>query len=234
MALEGKLIDMPLTDLLYIFQRGSRGGSLILWNATQLGTIWFRHGQPIHALLVSQRDRQILHRGESALMSLTAWPDGQFLYKADTRSDEQPPTISKPTAVLIAESRSRHAGLQPRALPAELTPFAELRLLPDFYDGRAVVELSPEDWTVLTKIRPGATVAAIAGLAACPVERALQIVAHLITLGLVAVVPLADLPPRRLTVAPPPGLRSREVGGAPVSKLTRAIRRRLEQLSSAS
>lgn len=234
MALEGKLTDMPLTDLLYIFQRGARAGSLVLWNAAELATVWFRQGQPFHALVLSQGDRRLLHKGEGALLALSAWADGQFLYKPDSRTDGQPATIDKPSTVLIAQMNHQRGGAPPRPLPPELTPLTALRLLPEFYGGRAAVELSVEDWTVLTRIKPGTTVEELALMGEMTVERTLHVVAHLITLGLVCTVQLANLPPRRLTVAPPAGLMARQVGEAPVSNLTRAIRRRLQQMASAS
>jgi hypothetical protein len=234
MAFEGHLVDMPVIDLLRVFQRGARSGRLFLWTRAEWAVVWFRTGQAAHAVVLEQRERRPLAAGEQAIFHVLGWAEGQFRFVAAEQPEMFLVTIKRPTAALIVEALRRRPSQGARPLPAGLSARTPLRMLPHLAGDDETVHVSVQEWLVLTRIGHRATPAELAAQTGLGLERTLALVARLIELGLVAPAPLADLPARRLTVDPPPALGQRHEGPASVTNLTRAIRRRLQQLGAAS
>lgn len=231
MGLEGKLTDMPLLDLLRIFQRGARNGKLALWDENEWALLWIKAGQVVNAIVLSMPDRRPLQAGEHAIFHLFTWTDGHFRYSPDDASDGYAITIRQSTAELIAEAlrRRRLAALPPPV--GDLTLWTPLCPVPQGASANEFVKLSVEEWNVLVRIGQQTTAKAIASQTGMPAGRVLEVVSQLIDCGLVIPVTLADLPQRRLTVSPADYAHLASGSEAPISNLTRAIRRRLQQIA---
>jgi hypothetical protein len=231
MGLEGKLADMPVLDLLRVFQRSARSGKLIIWHATQSALIWFLEGQVVSAVVLERLTMHPLHTGEEAIFTLFTWPDGHFRYRHGLSKGSYQVTITRPTSTLIVEALQRRCAVAVVPAPGELTLQTPLCVLPHMAGVNERIQLNGEDWFVLTQIGPAATVGQLVTQTGLPPERVLTVVAHLIAFGLVMRVPLADLPERQLTVelsGPTTGIFQMNT---PITSLTRAIRRRLQQIT---
>lgn len=230
MALEGKLSDMPMHDLLRVFQRSTRSGKLVLWNKAELGLLWLLDGQVVNALVLTKPDRRPLHSGEHAVFHLFGWPDGLFRYSPDPERGSYPITIERPTGKLIGEALKHRASDPISTAWGELTLQTPLRVLPQIADNDEQIPLNSEQWTVLVRIGQGSNAMQVAMQTEMDPQQVLMIVANLIDYGLVMPALLADLPQRRLTVEPPlPSVEAQE--STPITNLTRAIRRRLKQIA---
>ncbi|NTU79202.1 MAG: DUF4388 domain-containing protein [Chloroflexales bacterium] len=231
MGLEGKLTDMPMLDLLRVFQRSARSGKLMLWNEVEWALIWLLEGQVVSAVVLHKPAMRPQHAGEEAIFQLFTWADGHFRYNPDSVRGSYPITIRRSTSDLIIEAlQRRRAEARPPA-PGELTLQTPLCILPQMAGTNEYIRLSVEEWMVLTRIGQQATAQQVAAQTRLPQAKVLMIVDHLIACGLIMCVPLADLPQRQLTVEPPRSAASHAEGNAPITNLTRAIRRRLQQLA---
>lgn len=224
MSLQGRLLDVPLIDLLRIFQRGERSGRIFLTSPAERAAIWFQQGQVVHAALAADNGQGQGLVGEAALFALLDWPDGQFRYLAPVDGERYRVTITRSTNLLILEALRRGEGQ--RSLPPGLSPHATLRAVPGAIGDEAGT-LSPSELQVVSMIGQRCTAEQIADRLQVECAWVLQVVARLIDLGVVAVAQLLELPQRRVTVAFPSRAEAGEQG---TSNLARAIRRRLSQL----
>lgn len=231
MGLEGKLTDMPVVDLLRVFQRSLRSGKLVIWTEGESALVRLMDGQAINAVVMSTADRRPLHTGEQAIFHIFTWSNGQFRYNPDSASGSYPITIRRPTGTLIAEALQRRRAPSKAPSSGDLTMQTHLLVLPQMAGADEYIRLSLEEWRVLTTIGQQSTVEQIAATTEIPAGKVLALVAHLIDCGLVMPVPLANLPQRRLVVEMPEAIAGTSRAQSPITNLTRAIRRRLEQIA---
>lgn len=231
MGLEGKLADMPLTDLLLILQRSARSGKLMLQNAAECAFVWLRDGQAVHALVLAMPERRPLYTGEAAAYHLLAWEDGQFRYLPETARADYQFTIRQPTSTLIATALRQRRAEALRAYAEELTPQTVLATVPQLEGMSQQINLEVGEWSLLAQIGPQKTVQQLVEETATSFDQVANIVALLLDYGLVRRLALADLPPRRLVIAPPKRSGDQVRSDTSMTNLTRAIRRRLQQIA---
>lgn len=232
MGLEGKLTDMPMLDLLRVFQRSARTGKLVIWCETEWALLCIKHGEVVTAVVLQRPSRRQLHSGEQAIFQLFTWPEGSFRYTPDDANSCYPITIQRPTGELIVEALQRRRSAAAPAVTAELTLQTRLSVLPQMAGTNEYLRLSVDEWTVLVRIEQHLNAEAITAETGLPPGRVLAIVSHLIDLGLVMPVPLAELPRRRLTVELSGNSEGHPLGQGPITNLTRAIKRRLQQIAT--
>lgn len=137
--LEGDLEQVPISDLLQVFQTNSRTGRLEVTSPTGEAKLWVRSGHPMHVTAEN-------HEGPKALYRLLRWETGHFEFYP---SGEPPSvTLGSPVDHYLLEGARRADELARMevSLPPEDAPL-RLRLRPTNLDGfgsnrlREVVEL---------------------------------------------------------------------------------------------
>ncbi|NOK61791.1 MAG: hypothetical protein GFH27_549281n88 [Chloroflexi bacterium AL-W] len=240
MALVGSLQDMALTDLFQIFATSSKTGVLRLVCGSQHGVIYFAKGTLCDAILVRREDRKIVAAGEAAVIDMLQWSDGQFTFWHDLRSLERPVKIIHNASWLIQESiRQRSKPLQaPAYQPVTVESQLELVTLPE--DARRRVELTVDQWRVLSKIVTSQHIRDVITQTDMSETQVIQNVTELIALGLVAVKVPTRSQLQRAVSQELPATRSMPVDLVAVTNgshqssstysLLAAIRRRIRQL----
>ena len=168
--LEGRLSQIPLTDLLQLFHMNRRTGTIEIsrrdsGGREERGTIWVRDGNLIQASAGSVE-------GEKALFRLLAWRDGSFSFTPNRAAVA--PKILTPTRALLMEGmrqldewdRLRSSLPSPSArvelkvatgdLPSGVHPLTqEVLLLLEIYDriGDVVDHCTHSDYQVLRTIQ---------------------------------------------------------------------------------
>ncbi|NJO81401.1 MAG: DUF4388 domain-containing protein [Blastochloris sp.] len=231
MGLEGTLEDMPILDLLRVFQSDMRSGKLVLWNDIEWAIVWLTDGQAVSAVVLKKSDRRILQSGEEAIFRLFDWADGHFRYNPETSGKNDQITINRPTNFLIIDALWRHKRARKSPNSIELTIQTPLSVLPHMLKAREHIRLGMEEQMVLDCIGQQTTVQQVMDQTRLSQEQVLMIVAHLVDSSLIVAVPLIDLPQRRLTVTSPGSFADNAHAPTPITNLTRAIRRRLQQIA---
>jgi CheY-like chemotaxis protein len=168
--LQGRLSQIPLTDLLQLFHMNRRSGVIELsrresGEREERGTIWVRDGNLVQAAAGSVE-------GEKALFRLLGWRDGTFSFSPDRV--QVTPRILTPTRALLMEGMRQldewdrlRATLPPRDarvvlkvakgdLPGGVHPLTqEVLLLLELYDrvGDVVDHSSHPDYQVLRTLQ---------------------------------------------------------------------------------
>lgn len=228
MTLKGDLIDLPLLDILHIFQRDERNGRLSLLKGRERAVIWFLSGQAINALLISDDSQQPPRVGEEAIFALAHWPHGRFRFMPLTTDDHDRVTIVRPTMQLVVEILQQRNRSSLPHLPPDLTMETALRAPLQMIDLGARIDLNAMERTILHILRQQHTPAEIVAHTQLTPEQVVCAIGRLIDLGLVATVTLAELPNQQ--VIAPVSLHPKHNR---TSKLVRAIKRRLQQLHAA-
>ena len=240
MALVGSLQDMALTDLFQVFSTSSKTGILRLISGSQNGVIYFTKGTLCDAILVLRENRQILATGEAAVIDMLQWNDGQFTFWHDLRSLNRPVKIVHTPSWLIQESiRQRKKPLQsPSYQTVTIESQLELVTLPEEAQHR--VELTVDQWRVLSKVVTSHCVQDIIEQTDLSTTQVIQSVTELLALGLIAIkTPIQPKARRSLTQKSPvtrsmPSELAAMVNGSHQSSsnhtLLAAIRRRIRQL----
>jgi hypothetical protein len=231
MGLEGKLEDMPVLDLLRVMQRSARGGKLVFWNERKWALIWIHEGQAVSAVVLTRPDGHPLRSGEQAVFELCLWTEGNFRYNPDPESAAYPIIIRRPTGALIVEVLQRRKGIVRTEPLSALTLHTPLCVLPQMAGADEHIKLNMHEWIVLVRIGQQTTAEQVAAQIELSPEQVLMIVAHLLDCGLIIAVPLSNLPERRLTVDVPGSLTGQGRAQSSITNLTRAIRRRLQQIA---
>ncbi|MEM8536138.1 MAG: DUF4388 domain-containing protein [Chloroflexota bacterium] len=240
MALVGSLQDMALTDLFQVFSGSSKTGILRLVSGSEHGVIYFAKGTLCDAILVQRENRQILATGETAVIHMLQWTDGQFTFWHDLRSLNRPIKIVHNASWLIQESiRQRNKPLQaPSYQTVTIESQLELVTLPE--DAQHRVELTVDQWRVLSKVITSSRVQDVIEQTELSVTEVIQSVTELLALGLVAIKTPIQPNSRRSSAQSPSSTRAMPsemvamVNGRHQSSsnhtLLAAIRRRIRQL----
>jgi hypothetical protein len=233
MGLEGKLIDLPMIDLLRIFQRSARSGKLMIWRKTEWALIWLVEGQAVNAVVLNKADRRPLHVGAKALLDLFTWTEGQFRYNYEPASSNYPVAIRQPTGELIGEALQRQRIAPLSQFVDELSLHTCLSVLPHMMGLNERVQLRIDEWAVLIRIGQQTTIQQIVTESRLPMAQVQRIVAYLISCGLVMRLRLGDLPQRRHRLVQSEALASHTIEHALMTtNLMQAIRRRLQQIAA--
>jgi DNA-binding response OmpR family regulator len=123
--LQGRLSQIPLTDLLQLFHMNRRSGTIELarresGEREERGTIWVRDGNLVQAAVGSVE-------GEKALFRLLAWRDGTFSF-APNRVSVTPRILTPTRAVLMEGMRQLDEWDRMRASLPPMDARVELRV----------------------------------------------------------------------------------------------------------
>jgi Domain of unknown function (DUF4388) len=198
MALEGSLQDMSLVDLFQVFRMGPKTGVLLLSSGPERGVIYVADGRPVDAVLVYGPERQVIESGEDAVIQLLQWEDASFTFRHDPAVRGRQLRILHDSDWLILEGmRRRKHSLH--ALSHQLTLETQLALssLPSGIESG--VNLSLDQWRILSQIANCQNLGEICQRTNMPVDGAIQIVTELIAIGLIEVVDVQPAAPRRST-----------------------------------
>jgi hypothetical protein len=187
MALEGTLHDMSLSDLIQIFQMGSKSGVLSLVSTTELGVIYVAGGRLVDAAVIRCPDRAVLAVHDDAVIRILLWDEpASFVFRHDLATLQRPARIANEGEWLVIESMRRRDD-PARMLPYhKLGPETFLQLTP-LPTGGCGVSLDINQWRVLSQISNQHNLGTIAQDTGMPYEQALRTVAELIALGVIEI-----------------------------------------------
>ena len=152
--LQGRLSQIPLTDLLQLFHMNRRSGVIELsrresGEREERGTIWVRDGNLVQAAAGSVE-------GEKALFRLLGWRDGTFSFTPNRV--QLTPRILTPTRALLMEGMRQLDEF--RELSPKLPPLVAVVSVPTPL-GPRLRDLAPDHLDVIQIALGGATVQAI-------------------------------------------------------------------------
>lgn len=176
MALNGPLQEFPLNDIISLLELSKQTGAAEIKSDLNgrpvTGRIYFRGGQVVHADLEGLP-------AEEALLTMFIFTDGNFQFLAG----EQPPQegIKRNNAFLIIMGIGRSDEYKKIK---EIVPSTDLvPLLADNFS--AQVNLSPDEWKVLTAINGKENIEAISRITRLGDFRTRKAVAHLLEQGVI-------------------------------------------------
>ena len=241
MALEGSLQDMSLIDLFQVFRMGPKTGILMVSSSADRGVVYVADGRLVDAVYVHGIERQMSAIGEDAVIQLLQWDDASFIFRHDPAVRGRQPRIFHDSDWLILEGMRRRE-LPRRALHHPITPTTRLALalLPGTIESG--VNLSLEQWRILSQIAICQNLGEICQNAGISTEAAIRTVTELVEIGLLEIMDEPPVMPRRQSTPKCPqetfqqvlagvGRVSQGVAApAPGRMLLHAIKRRIHSL----
>lgn len=79
-ALEGKLTDMSMVNLIQVFTISRKTGILVLMTGEIKGQIYAQDGQIVNASISDSLTQRVLIEGEKAVYAIMRWRDGNFWF----------------------------------------------------------------------------------------------------------------------------------------------------------
>lgn len=195
MALEGTLQDMSLGDLFQVFRLGPKSGVLLVTRDQERSVIYVDRGRLIDAFVVRGAERTVVSKGDEAVLYTLSWDDAAFVFRHDLSVAGRPIQIEHDSEWLVMEGMRRRTNPL-RALPYHtLTLDTQLRLSPLPTNAESSVSLDVDQWRILSHAANTQDLRTICKATGLQPERALHIVAELLSIGLVEVVPLKPARP---------------------------------------
>ncbi|MCK4594451.1 DUF4388 domain-containing protein [bacterium] len=173
MAFEGELQNFSLPDILQMLQMGKRTGALSIRHREEIGTLYFRKGELVHATYKNMT-------GEDAAYNLLNWKTGRFRFDTTIYPTRRSIKISTTNLILEAARRSDElADLQTELPPPDtVLHFANIA-------GRVGdIHLSPDEWKVLSLVDGRRSIADICSDSEIDEVSTLQIIEQLLGIGL--------------------------------------------------
>ncbi|NJP04475.1 MAG: DUF4388 domain-containing protein [Chloroflexaceae bacterium] len=198
MALEGTLQDMALSDLFQVFRMGPKSGILLLNQHQDRGAIYVNRGQLIDAFIVRGPDRKVITTRDEAVITMLGWEDATFIFRHDLDVGNRPVRIEHDSEWLILEGMRRRSN-PIKALPYHsITLDTRLQLAPLPNSAETGVSLDVDQWRILSQVAGNQDVRSICAITNIAEEKALRIVAELLSIGLVEIAPpsIEQRPPR--------------------------------------
>lgn len=201
MSLEGTLHDIPLVDLLEIFEIGNKTGLLVLSCGEQRGQLTVSGGLPIDAAILGDR-QQLLAADDEALVRMLLWDDGAFEFHHNQAAAIRPLRITMRTPELIRESERRRE----QASRPEIHIGTRLTLASAPTDQSRIASLGLDEWRLLAALATGNTLGEACLEAGLIPARALDLADALLRIDLVQPVlgSAASSTSAAAPVAPPP------------------------------
>lgn len=186
MSLEGTLHDIPLVDLLEIFEIGNKTGLLVLSCGAQRGQVTVSGGLPIDAALLGDR-QQLLAADDEAMVRMLLWDDGVFEFYHDQAAAIRPLRITMSSPELIRESERRRE----QASRPEIHIGTRLILAGAPTDHSRIAGLGLDEWRLLAALANGNTLGEACLEAGLIPARALELADVLLRHELVLLAPVA-------------------------------------------
>jgi len=140
MGLQGNLQDFEITDILQLIYMGQKAGVLRIITEDDEGEIYFNSGLVVHANTKEKK-------GESAIQSILRWTTGSFVFDPSGKTNEK--TIQLPVQNVILEAARQIDEWKAieKVIPS-IEVIVDFVPEPDMSD----IELTQEEWKVLTTI----------------------------------------------------------------------------------
>jgi hypothetical protein len=195
MALEGTLQDMSLSDLFQIFRLGPKSGILLLEKADERGVVYVDRGKLIDSFVVRGQERTVVATGDEAVLHILTWDDANFVFRHDLSVSGRPMRVQHDSEWLVMESMRRRSDPL-RALPYQkITLDTVLQLSPLPTNAESSVSLDVDQWRILSHAASSQDLRSICNATGIDQDRALRIVAELLSIGLVEILPQKPKPP---------------------------------------
>jgi hypothetical protein len=189
MALEGSLQDMSLSDLFQVFRMGPKSGVLLIDKQEDRGVIYVSEGRLIDAFIVRGPERKVIATSDDAVLQMLTWEDASFVFRHEIATDQRPVRIQHDEEWLILEGMRRRAD-PIRSMPYNtITLDTELQLAALPSSAESGVSLDVDQWRVLSQVASSQHVRAICDATGIKTEKAIRIVAELLSIGLVEIAP---------------------------------------------
>jgi hypothetical protein len=189
MALEGTLQDMSMSDLFQIFRLGPKSGVLLLEKDVYRSVIYVDRGKLIDAFVVRGEERTVVATGDEAVLHTLVWDDARFVFRHDLSVAGRQARIEHDSEWLVMESMRRRTDPL-RAVPyQQITLDTVLQLSPLPTNAESSVSLDVDQWRILSHAANNQSLRAICKATSIEQEKALRIVAELLSIGLVEIVP---------------------------------------------
>jgi len=141
MPFDGELQDFGLADILQMLQMGSRTGALSLRRGEEVGTLYFREGELVHATFSNLT-------GEKAAYQLLRWQMGRFRFDTSILPTRRSITISATNLILEAARRADEVEGLKGGMPPEKT----ILQLADVDTSMENIQLKPNEWKIISLI----------------------------------------------------------------------------------
>jgi hypothetical protein len=197
MALEGTLQDMSMSDLFQIFRMGPKSGVLLVNYEEERGVIYVDRGRLIDAFVVRGAERHVVATRDEAVLHMLEWENGDFVFRHDLSARGRTLQIEHDGEWLVLESMRRRADPL-RALPYhKITLDTRLQLSPMPTNAENSVSLDVDQWRILSHAANHQDVRTICAATGIAHDKALRIVAELLSIGLVEIAPQQPSTPPR-------------------------------------
>lgn len=174
MALQGSLSDIALPDVIQLVSVSGKTGVFTLSGEGVGGKIFLKDGQIVDA------STGVL-RGEFGVYEMATWRKGQFIFTANVEPERQ--TITKSNTSLMMEAARRMDEwrvLQKKIPSMDAIPFFQPR-----EPGHDQITLSPQEWTVVTKIDGALSIKKLEAATGLPAFDVCKVLYGLVTSGLI-------------------------------------------------
>lgn len=189
MALEGTLQDMSLSDLFQVFRMGPKSGVLLIDKGEERGVIYVSEGRLIDAFIVRGTERKVVATSDESVVQMLTWDNANFVFKHEIATDQRAVKIQHDEEWLILEGMRRRAD-PVRSMPYHtITLDTELQLAALPSSAESGVSLDVDQWRVLSQVASSQNIHAICDATGIKPDKAIRIVAELLSIGLVEIVP---------------------------------------------
>jgi len=173
MAFDGDLKNFSLADILEMLQMGKRTGALSIRHGEEIGTLFFRKGELVHAT----------HRnmtGEEAAYNLLGWKTGRFRFDTTIYPTRRSIEISATNLILEAARRTDELADLQTELPPPDTVLHFAKVAGKVDD----IHLSADEWKVLSLVDGHRSIAGVCAESDLDEVSTLQIIEKLLGIGL--------------------------------------------------
>lgn len=175
MALQGNLEDFDLTDVLQLIHLGKKNGVLEIKSEENDGEIYFDEGKVVYA-------RAGKVKGEDAIHHVLRWTVGKFMFSPDKDPPQKIMDIPIQNIILEAAKQIDEWKRLEKTIPS-------VDVIVDFVEDPEVssdkINLSPQEWKILSLITGNRSISEIAQLAKLKEFDTAKIFYGLVSSGLV-------------------------------------------------
>ncbi len=183
MALQGNLEDFDLTDVLQLIHLGKKNGALEIDTEGNHGEIYFENGKVVYA-------KTIKREGEDGIHHILRWTKGKFVFSPEKKPPDKMMDIPIQNLILDAAKQIDEWKRLEKVIPS-------VEMLVDFVEDPEVssneINLSPDEWKILSLITGDKSIRGIAKLAKLTEFNTAKVFYGLVSSGLVRL----KQPPRK-------------------------------------
>lgn len=188
MTLEGTLQDMPLSDLIQVFQMGPKTGRLLLVTTHECGVIHVAAGSLIDAAVMLKTQRKVIATRDEAVLHMFTWTNATFVFRHDPSVRRHPLRIERNSAVLMIEGMRRRNASADAPPYCTLTLKTEVQLTPFAYSTQSNLYLDAAQRFILQQIPSCRSIQILTEVTGKTLGEVFHLIEDLLALGLIEVV----------------------------------------------